>query len=35
VLDRLDGLIAATVAAAVIVKFLPALVPTLGAASPG
>ena len=35
VLDRLDGLIAATVAAAVIVKFLPALVPALGAASPG
>lgn len=32
VLDRLDGLIAATVAAAVVVKFLPALVPALGSA---
>lgn len=32
VLDRLDGLIAATVAAAVVVKFLPSLVPALGSA---
>lgn len=32
VLDRLDGLIAATVAAAVVLKFLPALVPALGTA---
>ncbi len=35
VLDRLDGLIAATVAAAVIVKFLPSLVPALGSAGGG
>ena len=32
VLDRLDGLIAATVAAAVVLKFLPSLVPALGSA---
>ena len=31
VLDRLDGLIAATVGAAVVLKFLPTLVPALGA----
>jgi phosphatidate cytidylyltransferase len=35
VLDRLDGLMAATVAAAVIVKFLPSLVPALGTAGAG
>jgi phosphatidate cytidylyltransferase len=35
VLDRLDGLIAATVAAAVVVKFLPSLVPALGSAGAG
>lgn len=35
VLDRLDGLIAATVAAAVIVKFLPALAPALGTSGAG
>lgn len=35
VLDRLDGLIAATVAAAVVVKFLPSLVPALATAAGG
>lgn len=35
VLDRLDGLIAATVAAAVFVKFLPSLVPALATATGG
>ena len=32
VLDRLDGLMAATVAAALIVRFLPALAPSLSSA---
>jgi len=35
VLDRLDGLMAATVAAAVIAKFLPSIVPALGLAGSG
>lgn len=35
VLDRLDGLIAATLAAAIVVRFVPSLVPALGSAGPG
>jgi hypothetical protein len=32
VLDRLDGLMAATVAAALVIRFMPALAPSLATA---